>query len=152
MLILPMFFHPVAYVIGFFLLVHFVLGLTMATIFQLAHIVEDNTFPIPHPASGEIDNEWAIHEVETTANFAPKSRLAAWYCGGLNFQIEHHLFPRVCHIHYPAISKIVERTCREFGIKYMSYPTIRAAIVAHYQWLKKLGRKEPAPEAVGVLA
>jgi linoleoyl-CoA desaturase len=152
MLILPMFFHPVAYVIGFFLLVHFVLGLTMATIFQLAHVVEDNAFPVPHPDSGEIENEWAIHEVETTANFAPKSRLAAWYCGGLNFQIEHHLFPRVCHIHYPAISKIVERTCREFGIKYMSYPTIRAAIVAHYQWLKKLGHKEPAPEAVGVIA
>ncbi|MDZ7359172.1 MAG: acyl-CoA desaturase [candidate division KSB1 bacterium] len=142
MLILPMFFHPIAYVIGFFLLVHFVLGLTMATIFQLAHVVEDNAFPVPHPGSGEIDNEWAIHEVETTANFAPKSRLAAWYCGGLNFQIEHHLFPRVCHIHYPAISKIVERTCREFGIRYMSYPTLRAAIVAHFRFLKKLGQKE----------
>jgi len=152
MLILPMFFHPVAYVIGFFLLVHFVLGLTMATVFQLAHVVEDNAFPEPHPVTGAVENEWAIHEVETTANFAPKSKLAAWYCGGLNFQIEHHLFPRVCHIHYPAISKIVERTCREFGIKYMSYPTFRAAIVAHYQWLKKLGRKEPAPETVGVLA
>jgi linoleoyl-CoA desaturase len=152
MLILPMLFHPVAYVIGFFLLVHFVLGITMATVFQLAHVVGENTFPTPHPESGEIDNEWAIHEVETTANFARKNKLAAWYFGGLNFQIEHHLFPRVCHIHYPAISKIVERTCHEFGIKYVSYPTIRAAVAAHWRFLKKLGRQEPAAEMVGSLA
>jgi linoleoyl-CoA desaturase len=144
MLVLPMFFHPVLHVIGLFLLVHVVLGFSMATVFQLAHVVGDNTFPRPDPQTGEIDNEWAIHEVETTADFAPKSKLAAWYCGGLNFQIEHHLFPRVCHIHYPAISKIVERTCKEFGIKYVSYPTLRSAVVAHLRFLKMLGRKEPA--------
>jgi linoleoyl-CoA desaturase len=152
MLILPMLFHPVAYVIGFFLVVHFVLGISMATVFQLAHVVEDNAFPEPDPMSGEIDNEWAIHEVETTANFARRSKLAAWYCGGLNFQIEHHLFPRVCHIHYPAISKIVEKTCHEFGIRYVAYPTIRAAVAAHWRFLKKLGQPEPAAEMVGSLA
>ncbi len=144
MLVLPMFFHPVLHVIAFFLLVHVVLGFTMATVFQLAHVVEDNTFPRPDPHSGEIDNEWAIHQVETTANFAPKSKLAAWYCGGLNFQIEHHLFPRICHIHYPAISQIVERTCREFGITYVSHPTLRKAVAAHYRFLIKLGNKDAA--------
>ncbi len=144
MLVLPMFFHPVAYVLLFYVLVHFLLGITMATIFQLAHVVEDNTFPEPNPVNGEIENEWAIHEVETTANFARQSKLAAWYFGGLNFQIEHHLFPRICHIHYPAISGIVEKTCREFGIKYMSYPTIRAAVASHFRFLKRLGQKEPA--------
>lgn len=154
MLALPMFFHPVLHVLAFFLIVHIVLGFTMALVFQLAHIVEDNTFPRPDPATGEIDNEWAIHEVETTANFAPESRLAAWYCGGLNFQIEHHLFPRICHIHYPAISKIVERTCREFRVAYVSYPTLSGAVAAHYRFLKKLGRKDiggmiGAPQAVG---
>jgi len=142
MLVLPMFFHPLVHVIGLFLLVHVVLGFTMAIVFQLAHVMESNTFPRPHPQTGEIDNEWAIHEVETTANFAPKSKLAAWYCGGLNFQIEHHLFPRICHIHYPDISRIVARTCREFGISYVSYPTVRAAIVAHFRFLKTLGRKD----------
>jgi linoleoyl-CoA desaturase len=126
------------------LFVHFLLGITMATVFQLAHVVEDNAFPEPHPVTGAIENEWAIHEVETTANFARKNKLAAWYFGGLNFQIEHHLFPRVCHIHYPAISTIVENTCREFGVKYMSYPTIRAAVASHFRFLKKLGQKEPA--------
>jgi linoleoyl-CoA desaturase len=148
MLVLPMFFHPILHVLGFFLIVHVVLGLTMATIFQLAHVVEDNAFPNPDPVTGEMTNEWAIHEVETTANFSPNSKFAAWYCGGLNFQIEHHLFPRICHIHYPAISKIVEETCREFQIKYVSYPTFREAIKAHTRFLKLLG-SGPLPQAVG---
>jgi linoleoyl-CoA desaturase len=152
MLILPMFFHPFWHVVGFFLLVHFVLGFTMAIIFQLAHVVGDNEFPIPHAETGEIENEWAIHEVQTTANFAPKSKVAAWYCGGLNFQIEHHLFPRICHVHYPAISKIVERTCREFGVSYVSYPTLRAAIAAHYRFLKQLGHEDPLPEVAASVA
>jgi linoleoyl-CoA desaturase len=152
MLVLPMFFYPFWHVTGLFLVVHVVLGFTMAIVFQLAHVTGDNTFPRPNPATGEIDNEWAIHEVETTADFAPKSQLAAWYCGGLNFQIEHHLFPRVCHIHYPAISKIVEQTCREFGISYVSYPTLRAAVVAHVRFLKKLGQKELLPEVARNLA
>ena len=142
MLVLPMFFHPVLHVLAFFLLVHAVLGFTMATVFQLAHVIEDNTFPAPDPETGEIHNEWAIHEVETTSDFAPNSKLLGWYCGGLNYQIEHHLFPRICHIHYPALSKIVERTCREFGITYVSHPTLREAVLAHFRYLKKLGRNE----------
>lgn len=143
-----MFFHPILHVLGFFLIVHVVLGLTMATVFQLAHVVEDNAFPSPDPVTGKMTNEWAIHEVETTANFSPRSQFAAWYCGGLNFQIEHHLFPRICHIHYPAISKIVEETCRDFNIKYVSYPTIREALKAHTRFLKLLGRG-PVPQALG---
>ncbi|RMF61523.1 MAG: acyl-CoA desaturase [Calditrichaeota bacterium] len=142
MLVLPMFFYPVLQVLGLFLVVHLVLGLTMAIVFQLAHVVEDNAFPRPNPETGEIENEWAIHEVETTANFAPKNKLVSWYCGGLNFQIEHHLFPRICHIHYPAISQIVEQTCREFGITYVSYPTVREAVATHLRFLKKLGTPE----------
>ncbi|MCK6622666.1 MAG: acyl-CoA desaturase [Calditrichaceae bacterium] len=142
MLVLPMFFHPVLHVLAFFLIVHLVLGFTMATIFQLAHVLEDNAFPRPDPDTGEIDNEWAIHQVETTANFAPESRLAAWYCGGLNFQIEHHLFPRICHVHYPALSKIVQRACQEFRITYVSYPTLPRAVAAHYRFLKELGRED----------
>lgn len=142
MLILPMFFHPVLYVLAFFIFVHFVLGFTLAVTFQLAHVIEGNTFPKPNLAPPTIENEWAIHEVETTANFAPKNKLAYWLLGGLNFQIEHHLFPRICHIHYPEVSKIVRKACEEFGIKYVSYPTIRAAIAAHYRFLRTLGRRD----------
>lgn len=142
MLVLPMFFHPILHVLVFFLLVHVVLGFTMTMVFQLAHIVEDNSFPCPDQDTGEVDNEWAIHQVETTANFSPKSRVAAWYCGGLNYQIEHHLFPKICHVHYPAISKIVQRTCEDFQVKYVSYPTVGKAIGAHYRALKGLGRQD----------
>ena len=138
-LILPMFFHPVAYVLIGFLGVHLVLGFTLAIVFQLAHTVEGNTFPQPHPQTRIVENEWAIHEVETTADFAPKSKFIAWYMGGLNFQIEHHLFTKVCHIHYPAISKIVESTCQEFKVSYVSYPTVRSAVAAHYRFLRELG-------------
>lgn len=145
MLVLPMFFYPVVNVLLFFLVTHIVLGFTMAIIFQLAHVMEENEFPQPDPESGIIENEWAVHQVETTANFAPKSKFAAWYCGGLNFQIEHHLFPRICHIHYPEISKIVRRACDEFKINYVSYPTMRQAVIAHWRYLKQQGNPQEAP-------
>jgi linoleoyl-CoA desaturase len=154
MLVVPMFFHPILHVLIFFLIVHSFLGLSLATVFQLAHIVNDNTFPSPDETSGEISNEWAIHQVETTANFAPQSRFARFYCGGLNFQIEHHLFPRVCHIHYSAISKIVESTCHEFQVPYISFPTVLEAIKEHCRFLIHLGRKDVAgiPEAPSTVA
>lgn len=138
-LVLPSFLHPISHVLITFVGVHFVLSLTLLTVFQLAHTVEGNTFPEPEVGTGVIDNEWAIHQVETTANFAGTNKLATWCIGGLNFQIEHHLFPKVCHVHYPAISAIVEETCREFSVDYTSYPTVRSAIAGHYRFLKALG-------------
>ena len=86
-------------------------------------------------------HEWAVHQVQTTANFAPTNAFARWYLGGLNFQIEHHLFASICHIHYPAISTIVRQTCDEFAIPYVCYPTVWAAIVGHYRLLKTLGSR-----------
>ncbi|MGN6494028.1 MAG: fatty acid desaturase family protein, partial [Agriterribacter sp.] len=82
-----------------------------------------------------------IHQVKTTADFAAKSKLVSWFVGGLNFQIEHHLFPRISHIHYPEISKIVERTCNEFGLKYNYFPTLGGAIASHYRFMKQLGQR-----------
>jgi len=80
-----------------------------------------------------------VHQVETTADFGRRNRLACWYVGGLNFQIEHHLFPRICHVHYPALSGIVEQTCREYGIRYVAFDTVRAGVAAHYRWLREMG-------------
>ena len=142
---LPLFFHPLLHVLIAFVGIHLVLGFTLSIVFQLAHTVEGNTFPAPHKETGNIENEWAIHQVETTANFAPRNKLAAWYQGGLNFQIEHHLFSNICHIHYPAISKIVEETCHELGISYVSYPTVRSAISGHYRFLREMGKKPQIP-------
>ena len=144
---IPLLFHPVLYVLIAFVVIHLVAGLTFSVTFQLAHTLEGNTFPLPDHDTGGIDNEWAIHQVETTANFAPGNSLAAWYLGGLNFQIEHHLFPEICHMHYPQISKIVKETCRDFSIAYVSYPTVRSAIAGHYRFLRTLGRNTAMAEA-----
>jgi linoleoyl-CoA desaturase len=124
--------------------VHLLLGVTLSMVFQLAHTVERTSFPTPDVRTGMMPKEWAVHEVETTANFAPHNPWVTWYLGGLNFQIEHHLFARVCHIHYPAISAMVAETCHAFALPYTCYPTVWSAIAAHYRFLKTMGRRPKA--------
>ncbi|RSK29780.1 fatty acid desaturase family protein [Hymenobacter metallilatus] len=126
------------FVVGF-LVLHFVEGLVLGLVFQLAHVVEGTAFPQPD-ASGDMQEAWAVHQLRTTANFAPRSALASFLCGGLNRQIEHHLFPNVCHVHYPALSHIVRETAREFGLPYLENPSFAAALRSHYRILHKLGR------------
>ncbi|MCJ8164509.1 acyl-CoA desaturase [Pontibacter sp. E15-1] len=122
-----------------FLLMHFVGGIILSTVFQLAHTVEGTSHPLPCE-SGIIENDWAIHQLNTTANFARKSKLLSWYVGGLNFQIEHHLFPRICHIHYPDIAGIVKQTAAEFDIPYIESKTLVKAIQSHVSTLHRFGR------------
>ncbi len=117
----------------------FVCGLLIAIVFQLAHVNEETEFVAPVGETFTIENEWAIHQINTTTNFATKQRWHNWFWGGLNFQIEHHLFPRISHIHYPAISKIVKQTCKEFNVAYNEFPTVVSAIYSHLMHLKALG-------------
>jgi linoleoyl-CoA desaturase len=123
-----------------YLIVSFVCGFVIAVVFQLAHIVEDAAFETPNTPVYKIDNEWAVHQVQTTANFATKSKIVSWFTGGLNFQVEHHLFPRISHIHYPKINQFVKETCEQFGINYMEYPTVLAAVRSHVVHLKQVGK------------
>jgi linoleoyl-CoA desaturase len=117
-----------------------VTGLLISIVFQLAHTVEHTTFPLANIDTNKIENEWAIHQVNTTANFATHNRLVSWLVGGLNFQIEHHLFPKISHVHYPAVSKIVRQACADHGIQYIEYPRVHKAIASHVTFLKHLGR------------
>jgi linoleoyl-CoA desaturase len=87
-----------------------------------------------------MQTEWAVHQVQTTVDFARGNRVLCWFLGGLNFQIEHHLFHKICHVHYPALSKVVEEACREFGVRYASHKTIFSAIASHFKWLVLMGR------------
>jgi len=144
MIVIPSFFHPVLHVLVTFVAIHLVLGVTLSVVFQLAHTVEGNTFPQPDTETGIVQNEWAVHEVETTADFAPRNWLVTWYLGGLNFQIEHHLFAKICHIHSPAICDVVEETCKEFGVRYVCYPTLTSALAAHFRFLKAMGKPAAA--------
>jgi len=130
----------VPWLIGFSTLCMFA-GFILSIVFQLAHTVEETAFPTAAD-DNKIENEWAIHQIETTANFATKNKVISWFVGGLNFQIEHHLFPKISHIHYPEISKIIKKTCAEFNIKYIEYTKMRHAIVSHASYLKKMGRAD----------
>jgi linoleoyl-CoA desaturase len=127
------------FLIGFAIVV-LITGFLSAVVFQLAHTVEHTNFP-KLTEENKIENEWAIHQIQTTANFATRNPIVTWFCGGLNFQIEHHLFPKMSHIHYPKISKIVKATCQEYGINYIEFPRVTAAMRSHWKLLYDLGRK-----------
>jgi linoleoyl-CoA desaturase len=139
-------FIPV-YMVGFipwligFVSMALVAGFVLSIVFQLAHTVEHTHFPIPDAVTGKMEDEWAVHQLKTTANFATKNKLVSWLVGGLNFQIEHHLFPKISHIHYPAISRIIRQVCQEYGISYIEYPRVRYAIASHISFLRQMGRK-----------
>jgi linoleoyl-CoA desaturase len=112
--------------------------MTLGTVFQLAHCIREAEFPAYVP--GQRLEEWNAHQIATTVDFAPNSRIVTWFVGGLNYQVEHHLFPKVCHVHYPALSRIVQRLAREHGIRYRSHATLAGALVSHFRYLRDLGR------------
>jgi linoleoyl-CoA desaturase len=112
-------------------------GLVLGLVFQLAHVVEDTE--IRHATNNSIEDAWAIHQLKTTANFAPTNKLANFLCGGLNLQVEHHLFPKICHVHYRKLSVIVRQTAREFNLPYHENRSFLSALRSHYLFLKRLG-------------
>lgn len=142
-LVLPLIMVPQAawIIILAFLCMHFVTGLCISIIFQTAHVMPDTAFPKPNN-DGIIANEWAIHQLITTSNYAPRSRFFSWLIGGLNYQIEHHLFPNICHIHYRNLSRIVSETAKEFGVTYLVKKTFIIAVWDHVKMLRQLGRAE----------
>ncbi|GEQ87058.1 fatty acid desaturase [Patiriisocius marinistellae] len=139
-IVVPLLFFDIAWwkiLIGFFIM-HYVAGVILSTIFQLAHVVEDAAMPLPD-ASGTMKNTWAIHQLFTTVNFGTKNKVMNWFTGGLNHQVEHHIFPHISHVHYTKISKIVRETAIEFNLPYNEYKTTRKALIAHFNHLKQMG-------------
>ncbi len=129
--VVPALSHPLWVVLLCYAGTSFVLGLILSVIFQLAHCVEAADFPEPSPGSDRLPDAWAVHQVQTTVDFARGARLLGWYVGGLNFQIEHHLFPRICHVHYPRIAPIVQAVCAEHGVRYTAHASLLAAMSSH---------------------
>jgi linoleoyl-CoA desaturase len=121
----------------------FVCGLAIGVVFQLAHVVSLAEFPNLNNETGKMDNDWAVHQVMTTANFATKNKLVTWFTGGLNFQVEHHLFPRISHVHYPKISRLVKDTCAQFNIPYHEHRSVFSALRSHVVFLKLKGSPSP---------
>lgn len=140
----PMLLHPVWASLAVYAIAAFVSGVVLSVVFQLAHCVEGADFPMPvEMADGppRIQTEWSVHQVQTTVDFARSNRFLCWCLGGLNFQVEHHLFSRICHIHYPALAKVVEEACHEFGVRYMAHKTLFSAVASHFRWLVQMGRQ-----------
>jgi linoleoyl-CoA desaturase len=148
-LIMPtqLFHLPFYQILSGFLLMHFFSGIILTTVFQLAHTIEETTHPMPNER-GTIENLWAIHQLNTTANFSPGNKWISWYVGGLNYQVEHHLFPRICHMHYPQIAPIVKQTAEEYGIPYLENKTFFKALNSHIRLLQELGKMPDINEAL----
>lgn len=129
---------PWYHVVGGFIVMQLVAGLLLACIFQLAHVMETSEYALPQE-NNKMENSWAVHQLYNTTNFAPNNKLLSWYIGGLNYQIEHHLFPHICHVHYPKLSKIVAEVAAEHNVPYNVQPSFRKALRVHAQMLKSLG-------------
>ena len=142
MFVIPVLVLPLAWwqiAIGL-LVMHYIAGFILAIIFQPAHVIDGTDYPLPD-SEGKMDNTWAIHQLYTTTNFANGNRLLSWYVGGLNYQVEHHLFPNICHVHYRKIAGIVQATAAEFGLPYYSEPTFLGALRGHTRQLRQLGAR-----------
>ena len=142
-LLLPLLHAPVfwPYVLLGFVIMQLVAGTILALIFQPAHVIPDTSFEKPSD-SGDINADAKVHQLLTTANFGVNSKWFTWLVGGLNFQVEHHLFPTICHVHYRGISKIVKNTAKEFNLPYYSNRTFFSALKAHGKMLRLLGQKD----------
>jgi linoleoyl-CoA desaturase len=140
---IPVFVTGIAwqYVLIGFLIMHFTAGLLLSCIFQLAHVMESCEFPLPSE-DNKMENSWAIHQVLNTANFSPRSKIMSYFIGGLNRQIEHHLFPHICHVHYKKLARIVKETAQSYGLPYLEKPTFIHALIDHGRMLKKLGKAD----------
>lgn len=139
-IVLPIFMVGFVQTLIGYLVTALVCGFVIAVVFQLAHVVKEAAFETPTTENYKIENEWAVHQIQTTANFATKSKIVSWFTGGLNFQVEHHLFPRISHIHYPKINQFVRETCEQFQINYLEFPTVLAAVKSHVVHLKHVGQ------------
>jgi len=137
---IPLLLHSWWVVLIFYTVTELTLGMVMSIVFQSAHCVEGATFVVPPTDTRKIENAWAVHQAQSTVDFAQKSRILTWLLGGLNFQIEHHLFPRICHINYPAMSLVIQETCQENGVKYQVHNSFTEALISHFRWLREMGQ------------
>ena len=141
--VIPMLMHPWWKVLALYGVAAFTMGIVLSVVFQLAHCVEEAEFPAPvtgPDGKSRMETDWAVHQVQTTVDFARGNRFLSWFLGGLNYQVEHHLFSKICHVHYPELSKVVEEVCREHGVRYSAHDSFFGAIASHWRWLVQMGR------------
>lgn len=138
-LVLPIMMVGVTEAIIGYLVANLVSGVVLALVFQLAHVVEHADFPMPDPSTNKMEETWVIHQFTTTADFSTRSKVMTWFTGGLNFQLEHHLFPKISHIHYPGIHKVIQDLCRKYEVPIIEYPNLFKALKSHVLYLRTCG-------------
>jgi len=140
-IVVPILFFPVAWYwsIVMFFAMHLTGGFILTVVFQTAHVVPSSEYPLPDK-DGMMENNWAVHQLMTTSDFAPKNKVLSWYVGGLNYQVEHHLFPNICHVHYGKISKFVKETAEKYSLPYHVESNFIKAVIQHGRMLKRLSR------------
>ncbi len=145
-MVIPLFVLTVPWywVVLSFLAMHFICGVILGAIFQTAHVVTSSAYPLPDE-NGNIENSWAIHQLQTTSDYSPNNPIFSWLIGGLNYQVEHHLFPNISHIHYHKIAPIVREKAEKFGLPYHVHPSFYLAVGNHVKMLKNLGRQVIRP-------
>ncbi len=139
---LPLYYFPLKTFLVGLVIFHYSMSLSMAAVFQLAHIFDGSSYPEPNKETNKLSIDWVELQLSTTTNFGTSNKLLTWYAGGLNFQVEHHLLPMVSHIHYPAISKIVEETANEFAFPYHTTTSYFPALSSHFKMMKNLGQEK----------
>ena len=149
-LVLPLILLPFPWftILGAWIFMHILPGLTFALIFQVTHVYEGTTYPLPDE-DGNIDNNYALHVLETTADFSRNNKLGTWLMGGINIHVIHHIFPKVCHVHYAELTKILKRVCDDFGIEYQENPNFWIALKNHYLMLKHLSHPDATVPRIG---
>ncbi len=142
LLVIPLLILPTPWYLTllFFFTMHFIAGLVLSTVFQTAHVMPDSAYPLPDK-DGNIDHSWTVHQLLTTSDYAPNSKVLSWLTGGLNFQAVHHLFPNVCHVHYRNLAPIVKETTGKHDVPYHVQPSFLKAIRNHAKMLKLLGQE-----------
>jgi linoleoyl-CoA desaturase len=138
-LLLPMYMVGIGEAILGYLVASLVCGVVLAIVFQLAHVVEEADFPMPNVDTNKMEETWVIHQFATTADFATRSKVMLWLTGGLNFQLEHHLFPKISHVHYPGIHKVIQDLCKKYNVPIIEYPNLALALKSHVMYLRTIG-------------
>lgn len=142
-IVIPLITLPIPWYLTllFFVIMHFIAGVILSTIFQTAHIIPDSEYPLPDE-EGNMENNWIVHQLMVTTDYARNNKPLTWLLGGLNYHAVHHLFPHISHVHYPEISPIIKEVTNKYGITYREQPTFLKAIGQHAKMLKRLGRKQ----------
>jgi linoleoyl-CoA desaturase len=116
---IPLTLYPTGSVLLAYLYVYLIGSLGIALIFQVTHVNTMVEFPSVDKTH-LLKKDWYEHQIATAINYAPESQLALFLTGGVNLQIEHHLFPDIPANRYAEVGEKVKEITEKYGQNYNS--------------------------------